>query len=137
MISAPWRQNLTSPLGKGTYFVDLASAFFMFRCPRDTGEASKKPFSNGFNRIDRGFRRDPAVARSDVKAKKKNLTIARSGASTSSLRQWYLAQASSGVGRSAGARLFAFLRGSIWNRACQHRSSHRLGDTDPLQHIAV
>jgi hypothetical protein len=37
----------------------------------DTGEAGKKQFSNGVNRIARGFRQDPAVARSDVKAKKK------------------------------------------------------------------
>jgi hypothetical protein len=39
-------------------------------------------------------------------------------------------------GDLAEARLFAFLRGSIWYEACQHRSSHGPRDTDPLQHVA-
>ena len=38
-----------------------------------------------------------------------------------------------GWGDLAGARLFVFLRGSIWYEAYQYRSSHRPGDTDPLQ----
>ena len=40
-------------------------------------------------------------------------------------------------GGLAEARLFAFLRGSIWYGACQYRSSHGPRDTDLLQHVAV
>jgi hypothetical protein len=42
----------------------------MWTVVRNTGEAGKKLFSNDFNGIGRGFRHDPAVARSDIKAKK-------------------------------------------------------------------
>jgi hypothetical protein len=37
-----------------------------------------------------------------------------------------------GLGDLAEARLFTFLRGSIWYGACQYRSSHGPRDTDPL-----
>ena len=39
------------------------------------------PLSIGINRINRGFRNDPAVAYSDIKPKK-SFIVARSGAST-------------------------------------------------------
>src|SRR2546423_9168590 len=52
-------------IGRSTYFVDFAPVFFIYFCTRDTGEASKKPFSNGVDRIGRGFGHDPAAARSD------------------------------------------------------------------------
>jgi hypothetical protein len=42
----------------------------MYFCARDTSKAGKKLFSIGVNRIDRGFRHDPAAARCDVKSKK-------------------------------------------------------------------
>jgi len=48
----------------------VSNIFFIDFCARDTSKAGKKPFSIGVNRIDRGFRHDPAAARSDVKAKK-------------------------------------------------------------------
>jgi hypothetical protein len=48
----------------------LAHFEFRYYCARDMIKAGKKPFSIGVNRIDRGFRHNPAAARSDVKAKK-------------------------------------------------------------------
>ena len=85
---------------------------------------TKTPFSIGVNRIDRGFLHDPAAARSDVKAKEIPLSLLDreppllgedSDVWHTSRREW---------GDLAEARLFAFLRGSIWYGACQHRSSH-------------
>ena len=73
-------------IGRSTYFVDLGPIFSIYFCARDTCEAGQKLFSIGVNRIDRGFRHDPAVARSDVKAKK-SFIVARSGASTPWWRQ--------------------------------------------------
>ena len=55
---------------RSIYFVDLGPIFFICLCARDTSKAGQKLFSIGVNRIDRGFRHDPAAARSDVKAKK-------------------------------------------------------------------
>jgi hypothetical protein len=57
-------------MGRSTYFVDLGPIFFIYFCARETSKAGKKPFSIGVNRIDRGFRHDPAAARCDVKSKK-------------------------------------------------------------------
>jgi hypothetical protein len=70
-------------LGRSAYSINFTSVFFICRCARDTSEASKNLFSNGANRIGRGFRHDPAVARSDVK-RKKSLTATRLGAFTTS-----------------------------------------------------
>jgi hypothetical protein len=50
------------------------------------GEAGKKSFSIGVNRIDRGFHHDPTVAHNDVKAEKKTFIITRSGASHSLMK---------------------------------------------------
>jgi hypothetical protein len=55
---------------RSTYFINLGPIFFTYFCACDTSKASEKPFSIGVNRIDRGFRHDPAAARSDEKAKK-------------------------------------------------------------------
>jgi hypothetical protein len=44
-------------------------------CARDTSKAGKKPFGISVNRIDRGFRHDPAAARCDVKSKKILLSL--------------------------------------------------------------
>ena len=68
-------------IGKSTYFIDLGFIFFIYFCARDTNKAGKKPFSINVNQIDRGFHHDPAVAHSDVKAKK-NPIVAASEAST-------------------------------------------------------
>jgi hypothetical protein len=38
--------------------------------PVTQGEVAEKPFGNAVNRIDRGYGHDPAIARSDTKAKK-------------------------------------------------------------------
>jgi hypothetical protein len=70
-------------IGRSTYFIDLGPIFFIYFCARDTSKAGKKLFSIDVNRIDRGFRHDPAAARSDEKAKK-SFIVARSGASTPS-----------------------------------------------------
>src|SRR5271170_1068010 len=100
-------------------------------------KAGKKLFSIGINRIDRGFRHDPTAARCDVKSKKIPLSLLN--------REPPLLGEDSNVwhkprrepGDLAEARLFVFLRGSIWYGACQCRSSHGPRDTDPLRHVAV
>jgi len=84
LFSATYFQTTSSRLPKLTrYAKNQSSVFFIYRCAGDTCEAGEKPLLNGFNRIGCGFRYNPAVARSDVQAKK-SLTVARSGASTPS-----------------------------------------------------
>jgi hypothetical protein len=63
------RGSLSPPDGIQSLCSSVCIRPFIYRCTRDTGEAGKKPFSNGFNRIDHRFRYNPAVARSDVKRK--------------------------------------------------------------------
>jgi hypothetical protein len=52
------------------HFVDFAPIFSIYFCAHDMGEAGKKLVSIGVNRIDRGFRHDPVVTDSDIKAEK-------------------------------------------------------------------
>ena len=107
--------------------------FFIYFCARDTSKVGKKLFSIGVNRVDHGFRHDPAAARCDVKSKKKPLSLLD--------QEPPLLDEDSNVwhkpGDLAEACLFVFPRGSIWYGVCQSQSSHRPRDTDPLQHVAV
>src|ERR1700722_20201635 len=48
---------------------EKGNSLIIYFCTCDTGEAGKKPFGNGVNRIGRGFGHDPAAARSDIEAK--------------------------------------------------------------------
>jgi hypothetical protein len=53
-----------------TGYTDTQISLYWMQHVFDPSKAGKKPFSIGVNRIDRGFRHDPAAARCDVKSKK-------------------------------------------------------------------